>query len=189
MRVGLLGGSFDPAHAAHAHVAETALTRLGLDRVIWLVSPQNPLKTGRAAPLAERMAGVRKLARGPRMVVSDFESRIGARYTLDTVRALQARFPGVHFVWLMGADNLAGFHRWRGWREIFHRLPIAVIARPGLALKGRLSLAAQRFRHARKPQSAARTLALSPPPAWLYLTAPLSSLSSTALRAAAGRDS
>jgi len=129
MRVGLFGGSFDPAHDGHAHVAQTALRRLRLDRVIWLVSPHNPLKQARGpAPLAQRLAGARAVAHGPAMIVSDVESRIGSRYTLDTVRLLKGRFPGVRFVWLMGSDNLAGFHRWRGWSQIMREAPMAVVA-------------------------------------------------------------
>ena len=119
MRIGLYGGSFNPAHEGHAHVAETARRRLRLDRVIWLVSPQNPLKTRHeTASLAERIAGARALAKGPGMIVADIETGLGSAYTIDTVRALKARFPGVRFVWIMGADSLAGFHRWRGWTQI-----------------------------------------------------------------------
>ncbi len=123
MRVGLYGGSFDPAHAGHLHVARTALKRLGLDRVVWLVSPGNPLKSTAPADLARRMASARALAREPRMTVSDAETRLGVRYTIDTVRALKARYPGVRFVWIMGADSLLGFHRWRGWTELSTRSP------------------------------------------------------------------
>ncbi len=184
MKVGLLGGSFNPAHAGHAHIAETALRRLGLDRVIWLVSPQNPLKSARdTAPLAARISSARKAARGPAMLVSDFESRAGTRYTVDTVRALKGRFPGVNFVWLMGADNLAQFHRWRDWRHLFRLLPVAVVSRPGNELRGRLSPAAARFARFRRPVSEAGLLARRTAPAWVYLTAPLNPLSSTALRA------
>jgi nicotinate-nucleotide adenylyltransferase len=183
MKVGLYGGSFDPAHEGHAHVARTALARLGLDRVIWLVSPRNPLK-GAAAGLPARMAGARAQARGPRMTVSDAETRMGTRYTFDTLRVLQARFPGVHFVWIVGADNLASFHRWRGWTQILRSVPVAVIARPGEALRSGLSPAARRFSAARRPASAARRLALMSPPAWIYLPAPLKFVSSTALRQA-----
>ena len=111
MRVGLFGGSFNPAHDGHAHVAETAALRLGLDKVIWLVSPQNPLKSSHGTPpLAERLASARRVSRGRRQIVTDAESRMGSQYTLDTLRILKARFPGVKFVWIMGADNLAGFH-------------------------------------------------------------------------------
>jgi nicotinate-nucleotide adenylyltransferase len=182
MRVGLFGGSFDPAHAGHAHVAETALTRLGLDRVIWLVSPQNPLKRG-SAPLSKRLASAHAQARGPRMIVSDLESRIGAVYTLDTLRVLKARFPGVHFVWIMGADNLAGFHRWRGWAEIMRSVPVAVVARPGALMESRFSPAARRFAWARRSSREGALLPYLDPPAWAYFRAPLNAASSTALRA------
>ena len=183
-RVGLLGGSFNPAHEGHLHVAETAMIRLGLDKVIWLVSPQNPLKDKRhTAPLAERMASVRRLARGPHMIVSDVETRIGARYTIDTLRVLKARWPGVKFVWIMGADNLAGFHCWRGWTEIFHLVPVAVVSRPGALSKSRFAPAARRFSRARLSSRQGLLLADCDPPAWLYLRAPLNELSSTVLRA------
>ncbi len=109
MRVGLFGGSFDPPHEGHAHVARTARNRLGLDRVIWLVSPQNPLKRARPQDLAQRLAAVRRLARSPADIVSDAETRLGVRYTIDLIRILKARYPGVKFVWVMGGDSLAGF--------------------------------------------------------------------------------
>jgi nicotinate-nucleotide adenylyltransferase len=185
MRVGVYGGSFDPAHEGHAHVARTALVRLGLDRVIWLVSTHNPLKADRPADLPERMAATQALARGPSMQVSDTERRIGARYTLDTLRVLKARFPGVHFVWIMGADNLAGFHHWRGWSDIFRTVPIVVVARPGVWPRAAFSPAARRFSAARLPAGVARRLAVMPPPAWVYLAAPLKTISSSALRAQA----
>ncbi len=182
MRVGLYGGSFNPAHEGHAHVAETALARLDLDRVIWLVSPQNPLKRKRPADLEARMAAARRMARGPSMIVSDLEVRLGATYTIDVIRILKARFPGVRFVWLMGADNLAGFHRWRGWTEIMRQVPVAVVARPGFVLAGGLAATARRFSHARLPADQAGALAGTPAPAWVYLTAPLNFISSTSLR-------
>jgi nicotinate-nucleotide adenylyltransferase len=187
MRVGLFGGSFNPAHRGHAHVAQTALTRLGLDRVIWLVSPQNPLKSAAdSAPFSERLASARRVAQGPHMVVSDAETRMGARYTIDVLRILKARFPQVDFVWIMGADNLASFHRWRGWTDLMRLAPVAVVARPGAMLRSRGGPLARRFACARLPASAARRLARARPPAWVYLTAPLSGASSTALRAVYG---
>lgn len=183
MRVGLYGGSFNPAHEGHAHVAETARQRLGLDRVIWLVSPQNPLKpAGQTAELAARVAGARRLARGRDMIVSDAESRIGSRYTIDTVRALKARFPGVRFVWIMGADSLAEFHRWRGWTQLMREVPMAVVSRPWIALKSRFAPAARRFAHARRSAREARLLPATEPPAWIFLRGPLNFQSSTALR-------
>ncbi|TCS12392.1 nicotinate-nucleotide adenylyltransferase [Caulobacter sp. BK020] len=187
MRVGLFGGSFNPAHEGHAHVAETALRRLELDKVVWLVSPQNPLKSAHETrPLAERLAGARLQARGGArgsgMIVSDAETRLCSQYTIDTLRVLRARYPGVKFVWIMGADSLATFHRWRGWTQIMREVPVAVISRPWIALKARTSPAARRFAFARKPASAAATLADATAPAWVYLTGPLNYASSTALR-------
>ena len=189
MAVGLFGGSFNPAHDGHAHVAETAMRRLGLDRVIWLVSPQNPLKDARdSAPLAERMASAQAAAAmaaaGRSMVVSDFETRAGTQWTVDTLRALTARHPGVRFVWLMGSDNLAGFHRWRGWTDIMRMMPMAVIARPGSLLESRAAPAARRFAGHRISSREARLLADKAAPAWTYLRAPLNPRTSTALRAA-----
>jgi len=182
MRVGLFGGSFDPAHEGHARVAETALERLGLDRVIWLVSPGNPLKPAASAELGRRMASARRVARGPKMLVSDVETRLGQRYTIDVVRALKARFPGVKFVWIMGADSLLGFHRWRGWTELMQEVPMAIVTRPGSAIRSRLAPAARRFAGARLPASRARGLALARPPAWIFLRAPWSFASSTEMR-------
>jgi nicotinate-nucleotide adenylyltransferase len=183
MRVGLFGGSFNPAHEGHAHVAETALKRVGLDRVIWLVSPQNPLKPSHeTAAHTRRIWGALRYAEGPAMIVSDAEVRIGSFYTIDTIRVMKARFPGVRFVWVMGADSLASFHRWRGWTQIMREVPVAVVARPWITTKSRFSPAARRFAHARIPASAARTLPFRTPPAWVYLNGPLNFTSSTALR-------
>ena len=183
MRVGLYGGSFNPAHEGHAHVAETAKRRLNLDRVIWLVSPQNPLKRGQDTPdLAERMAGARGLAKGPGMIVSDAEAKLGSAYTIDTVRALKRRFPGVDFVWIMGADSLASFHRWRGWTQIMREAPVAVVSRPWISLKSRFSPAALRFARFRRPSREAQTLARRRPPAWVFLFGRFNFQSSTALR-------
>ncbi|MBL0968672.1 MAG: nicotinate-nucleotide adenylyltransferase [Brevundimonas sp.] len=190
MAVGLFGGSFNPAHDGHAHVAETAMRRLGLDRVVWLVSPQNPLKDAReSAPLAERMASAEQAARlaasGPAMIISDVETRMGTQWTIDTLRMLVARHPGVRFVWLMGSDNLASFHRWRGWTDIMRLMPMAVIARPGSLLDSRTAPAAARFAGARVSADKAKLLPDLEAPAWTYLTAPLNHRSSTALRQAA----
>ncbi|MGQ3016697.1 nicotinate-nucleotide adenylyltransferase [Phenylobacterium sp.] len=183
MRVGLFGGSFNPAHEGHAHVAETARRRLGLDLVVWLVSPQNPLKSAHeTAPLATRMAGAQAFARQRGMAVSDAETRLGSRYTIDTVRALKARFPGVDFVWIMGADSLATFHRWRGWTQIMAETPVAVVSRPWISLKSRTSPAARRFARHRIASFQARRLPALAPPAWVFLRGPLNFQSSTALR-------
>jgi nicotinate-nucleotide adenylyltransferase len=183
MRVGLFGGSFNPAHEGHAHVAETAKRRLKLDKVIWLVSPQNPLKPSHeTADLAQRMAGARAVSNERGMVVSDAETRIRAQYTIDTVRALKARYPRVRFVWIMGADSLASFHRWRGWTQIMREIPVAVVSRPWIALKARFSPAARRFARYRRPSSQAALLPGMTPPAWVFLRGPFNYLSSTALR-------
>jgi nicotinate-nucleotide adenylyltransferase len=186
MKVGLYGGSFNPAHDGHAHVAETAKRRLGLDRVIWLISPQNPLKRGQeTADLAERMAGVKALTNSRGMIVTDAETRLGSAYTVDTVRSLKARFPGVKFVWIMGADSLASFHRWKGWTDIMREVPVAVVSRPWISLKSRFSPAARRFAHARRPTQSAMRLADSKTPAWAFLFGRFNFQSSTALRARA----
>ncbi len=183
MTVGLYGGSFNPVHAGHLHVARIALRRLGLDRVVWLVSPQNPLKPkAGTADLDARLAETRRLAHGPSMIISDIERRIGTRYTLDTVRWLKARFPRVRFVWIMGADSLASFHRWRGWADLAREVPIVVISRPGAATRSRFSPLARRFAGSRLVPGAAGTLAARAPPAWIYLPAPFHTISSTALR-------
>lgn len=187
MTVGLFGGSFNPAHDGHAHVAETAKRRLGLDRVIWLVSPQNPLKSRQdTADLEERIAGARAMAHGYGMVVADVESKLGSNYTIDTIRVLKARFPGVKFVWIMGADSLASFHRWKGWTQIMHEVPVAVVSRPWISLRSRFSPAALRFARFRRPSRAASTLARARIPAWIFLFGRFNFQSSTALRARAG---
>jgi nicotinate-nucleotide adenylyltransferase len=183
MRVGLFGGSFNPPHEGHAHVAETAKRRLNLDRVIWLVSPQNPLKSrDETADLAERVAQAQAIASGPGMIVSDLESRLGSAYTIDTVRALKARFPGVRFVWIMGADSLASFHRWRGWTQIMREVPVAVVSRPWISLKSRFSPAAQRFARYRVPAAEVMSLPDRKAPAWAFLFGRFNFQSSTNLR-------
>jgi len=189
LRVGLYGGSFNPAHAGHRHVSRLALRRLALDRVWWLVSPGNPLKDRSHLPEAARRAeGARAVAREPRIAVTDFEAGLGVRYTRETLAWLTDRHPEVRFVWIMGADSLASFHRWRGWREIAARMPFAVIDRPGYTLKAMASPAARLLAASRIDEPAAPTLADRPPPAWVFLHGPRNSLSSTALRAAtAGR--
>ncbi|MGH6876624.1 MAG: nicotinate (nicotinamide) nucleotide adenylyltransferase, partial [Rhizomicrobium sp.] len=147
LRVGLLGGSYNPAHEGHLHVSDVARKRLGLDYIWWLVSPQNPLKPARGmASLGDRLSGARVLAhRHPRIRVTDIEARLGTRYTLDTIARLQQRFPQLRFVWLMGSDNLVTFHRWRNWQELARRIPIVVVMRPGTTLAPLTAKAARRF--------------------------------------------
>lgn len=182
-RIGLLGGSFDPPHAGHVHITEWALRAFGLDRVWWLVSPGNPLKPDAPADLARRLAAARVLMRHPQVEVTDLEARLGTRYTAATLAALKARAPGVRFVWLMGADNLVGFHRWDRWPEIMRAVPVGVLARPGQQLRAGLSPAALRFARWRVPQTAARRLPFLAPPAWALVSGPMVAASSTELRA------
>lgn len=190
MRVGLFGGSFNPVHDGHLHVAREARRRLGLDRVWWMVSPQNPLKDSvETDAYWRRMAAVWEAADAPGYVVSDVERRLGTAYTSATVAALVARHPGVRFVWIMGADNLAGFHRWRGWTRIMETVPVAVVARPGDALRARLGPAARRYATARVDQRQAVALVEMAAPAWLYLTARLHPASSTEIRSRSRRGS
>ena len=182
-RIGLYGGSFNPAHAGHLHVGRTALRRLRLDRVWWLVTPGNPLKDlGQLAPLEERMSQARRIAADPRIVVTGFEARLGLRYTVDTLRWLRRRRPDLRFVWIMGADSLGSFHRWRDYETIAALMPIAVIDRPGHTLTAKAARAARRYAAARLPEAQAPTLPSRKPPAWVFLHGPRSELSSTALR-------
>ncbi|SIS97354.1 nicotinate-nucleotide adenylyltransferase [Roseivivax lentus] len=184
VRIGLLGGSFDPPHAGHVHLSREALKRFGLARVIWLVSPGNPLKAEGPAPLSERLAAARALTGHPRIEVSDIEARLGTRYTADTIAALQALYPRVAFTWLMGADNLVQFHRWDRWREIAHRVPMGILARPGSRMAALNAKASRCLAEARLPAHAARALPSAEAPAWCFLNMPMSPLSSTALRTA-----
>lgn len=180
--IGLLGGSFDPAHAGHAHITREALKRLGLDRVWWLVSPGNPLKTHGPAPLAQRIAQARAVMDHPRVAITDIEARLGTRYTARTIAALRKRYPGVRFVWLMGADNLAQFHRWQDWRDIMDTVPVAVLARPGDRTAARTSVAATIYRAAKVSAADAYGLGRQSAPAWAFLNVPMHTASSTAIR-------
>jgi nicotinate-nucleotide adenylyltransferase len=183
MRIGLLGGSFNPPHEGHALITRLALRRLALDRVWWLVTPGNPLKslTGLAA-LNARIEAARQLDVGPRVVVTDIEAQINSRFTYGTLRWLKRRAPGVHFVWIMGADNLGQFHLWRHWRSIADLVPIVVVDRPGSTLKAVSSPAGAALARWRAPERDATRFATMRPPALLFLHGPRSSLSSTALR-------
>jgi nicotinate-nucleotide adenylyltransferase len=183
MRIGLLGGSFDPPHAGHVHITRRALRAFRLDRVWWLVSPGNPLKPVGPAALARRLAAADALIEDPRIVVSDIEARLGTRFTAETLDRLLPRHPGVRFVWLMGADNLATLHRWERWESIVERVPLGVLARPNAQVRAGLSPAARRYAAARLPPHAAAALASRRPPAWCLMTGPMRDLSSTTLRA------
>ena len=188
MRIGLYGGSFNPPHAAHRAASLLALKRLGLDRVWWLVTPGNPLKNNDGLPsLAERIALAREVADHPALVPTGLEAGLGTRFSHDTVAELVRRCPGVRFVWLMGADNLAGFHRWQRWRDIAALVPIAVIDRPGLSLNATAAPAAQALARWRVEETQAARLADLRAPAWTFLHGLKSPLSSTELRARAAR--
>jgi nicotinate-nucleotide adenylyltransferase len=183
LKIGLLGGSFNPAHAGHLHISEVALKRLGLDYVWWLVAPQNPLKPLHGmAPLSRRLEFAAAETIGhPRIVVMDIEHALGTRYTIDTLIKLKRRFRGVHFVWLMGSDNLEQFRRWKRWRDIARTVPIAVVTRPGSTMAMLHARPAIPFCHGLA--CAYRKLATARPPAIAVLDGPRNRLSSTAIRA------
>lgn len=183
MQVGLFGGSFNPPHAGHALVADIALRRLRLDQLWWMVTPGNPLKSKRElAPLADRLRASEVVGADPRIKVTAFEASYHVRYTADTLALVKARNPGVDFVWVMGADNLAQFHRWQRWRSIASTFPIAVIDRPGSTLSFLSSVVAKTFDFARVDEADAPRLARMKPPAWTFIHGPRSRLSSTAIR-------
>ena len=182
--VGLLGGSFDPAHEGHAHITREALKRFGLDQVWWLVSPGNPMKEHGPAPLAQRTARAAEVMDHPRVTITDIEAQMGTRYTAETLAGLQGLYPGVRFVWLMGADNLAQFHLWQDWRQIARTVPLGVLARPGQRISARMSRAAALFAPYRIPARQSRLLARAEAPAWCFVNVPMVDVSSTALRAA-----
>lgn len=188
-KIGLLGGSFNPAHAGHLHISLEAMKRLGLDEIWWLVSPQNPLK--RADELNDydlRFAHAQHVAAHPRIRVLDLEQRHGLRYTIDTIRFLKNRQRGTRFVWLMGADNLAGFHRWRAWRAIAAQVPIAILDRAPFALRALHGRFALRFASSRLASADAAQLADGPAPAWVYLAIPRHPASATDLRKTLGKN-
>ena len=183
MRIGLLGGSFNPPHRAHRAVSLFAIKRLRLDRVWWLVTPGNPLKDqDTLRDLEARTEAARRVADDPRIEVSCLESVIGTRYTVDTINYLRRRASGLRFVWIMGADNLAQFHRWQNWQRIANQVPIAVIDRPPQSFRALTAPAAQALARYRLPENEARRLADHRPPAWVFLTGLKMNLSSTGLR-------
>lgn len=181
--IGLLGGSFDPAHEGHAHITREALKRFGLDRVWWLISPRNPLKSRGPAPIGSRMDRAREVMQHPKVELTRIEDHTGTRYTADTIAVLMKLYPGVRFVWLMGADNLAGFHRWDNWRWIMDHVPVGVIARPGDRVQARMSPAAVIYRDARIRGRDAQLLSHVDAPAWTLINAPMRDISSTQIRA------
>jgi nicotinate-nucleotide adenylyltransferase len=182
LRIGLLGGSFNPAHEGHMYVSEVALKRLGLDYVWWLVAPQNPLKPSIGmAPLEHRVARATETGAHPRIVVMDIEAALGTHYTIDTLAALKRRFPQLHFVWLMGSDNLDSFRRWRRWTDIVRHVPIAVILRPGTILAPLRAKAAQRLARARLREPG--RIVFMKPPALVVVDGKRNPASATAIRA------
>ncbi|WP_439103615.1 nicotinate-nucleotide adenylyltransferase [Celeribacter marinus] len=180
--IGLLGGSFDPAHEGHVHITRAALKRFGLDAVWWLVTPANPLKDRGPAPMDRRLTRARMVMDHPRVTVTDIETHTGTRYTAATLDALRALYPDVTFVWLMGADNLAQFHHWQDWRGIMATTPVGVIARPGARGAARNSVAAQTYAHAKLPARASRLLGRHGAPSWCFINVAMSDASSTRIR-------
>ncbi len=184
-RVGLLGGSFNPAHDGHREISLAAIAMLNLDAVWWLVSPGNPLKdAGIYAPYDERLQKARRVADHPRIIISNFEERKGLQYTVDTLETLRSLWPQIDFVWLMGADSLATFHRWRDWKKIAAMAPIAVFNRPGHEGAAVTAPAAEAFASFRVDEANAEAIVGAEPPAWVFLSEPKNPQSSTAIRAA-----
>ena len=184
MRVGLLGGSFNPAHAGHRHIAELARKRLGLDQVWLMVSPGNPLKPRLGmAPLAERLAGAAAICDGRRVIATAIEAPLGTKYSIDSLRLFKRRFPRVDFVWIMGADILTQLPRWRRWTEIARGVPFAVLPRPGYTLAALSGQAARRLRDIRRPAHEASVLSRART-GWVFLPGPRNTTSATALREA-----
>lgn len=182
--IGLLGGSFDPAHEGHVHITREAMKRFGLSHVWWLVSPGNPLKARGPVPLSQRMERARAVMQDPRVTVTDIETRMGTRYTAQTLAALMRHYPGVRFVWLMGADNLAQLDQWQDWQWIMDHVPVGVLARPGDRISARMSRAARLYARYRILGRASQMLARVDAPAWCFVNVPMSGQSSSAIRAA-----
>jgi nicotinate-nucleotide adenylyltransferase len=184
MVIGLLGGSFDPAHEGHVHITREALKRMGLNQVWWLVTPGNPLKARQPAPLADRLARARRVMWHPKVRITALEAALGTRATADTIDRLRALYPGVSFVWLMGADNLVQFHRWGRWRDILRSVAVGVLARPGSGVQARLSVAARAFRVHQVDRG--ETLRGHLPPVWVFVNLPMNDASSSEIRARGG---
>ena len=180
--VGLLGGSFDPAHQGHVQITKTALKRFGLDHVWWLVSPGNPLKDRGPQPMTKRLNRARQVMQHPRVTVTDIECHLGTRYTAQTIATLRIAYPGVRFVWLMGADNLAQFHLWQDWEWIMNTVPVGVLARPNERISARMSRAAQMYRQSMLPARASHWLPHAGIPAWCFVNMPMNDMSSTEIR-------
>ena len=183
MKVGLLGGSFDPPHAGHVHITKEALKRFDLDHILWLVTPGNPLKERGPAAIAKRVAAAEKIMQHPRVTISDYEARAGTRYTAETLLKLKSDYPQVRFTWLMGADNLAQFHLWKDWRLIMDSVPVGILARPGDRIAARTAKAATIYKKYKISAKRSHLLGASPAPAWCFANVPMIDLSSTEIRA------
>jgi len=183
-RIGLLGGSFNPPHRAHREISLQALSYLALDEVWWLVSPQNPLKsTEGMAPLPQRLEAAQAMVGHPKLRAAALESALGTRRTIDSLGALQNRFPRVKFVWLMGADNLIQIERWHAWQQIFHRVPVAIFDRPSYSLKAMAAKPAKHFHKNRLKEAYSRCLADRQPPVWVFVHGHRNPLSASSIRA------
>ena len=182
-RIGVLGGSFNPAHEGHLHISELALKILKLNEIWWLVSPQNPLKPERGmASLKDRLAQAEQVAQGHQITVTDLERELGTQFTVDTLAALRQRFDGVNFVWLMGADNLLQIDRWARWEQVFETVPVAVFARPSYSNEAEKAKASRQFARYRLDSERADQLAEMSPPAWVFLKTPENPISATEIR-------
>ncbi len=181
MVIGLLGGSFDPAHEGHVHITHEAIKRIGLHQVWWLVTPANPLKPRQPAPMTARLVQARAVMCDPRVKITQLETLLHTQRTADTVKRLKALYPGVTFVWLMGADNMVQFHKWGRWRDILGAVPVGVLARPGAGVGARTSVAARTYREKRVGRG--ENLRWTTAPAWVFVNLPLNSASSSAIRA------
>lgn len=183
-RIGVLGGSFNPAHEGHRHISLLGLKRLRLDEVWWMVTPQNPLKSTREmAPFEERVRAATQAARHPRIRVTDIERRFGTQHTADTLSLLLTRFPKCRFVWLMGADNLQQISDWKDWRRIFRLMPIAVFSRPPYSKMALMARSARVFADSRVAEPLARKVVTMQPPAWVFMHTPPHAGSATRIRA------
>lgn len=185
-RVGLFGGSFDPPHPGHQQLSREALKRFGLDRIIWLVSPGNPLKSDPQATMSERVRACQSLITHPRIMASPVEAEMETRFTADTLKGISSAFPKVQFVWLMGADSLQKFHLWNRWRDILATMPMGIMARPGYRMTARMSITAKAYRSARLPDKQSRLLPHYKTPVWCFANMPLRPESSTQIRARDG---
>ena len=183
LRIGLLGGSFDPPHSGHMHISKWAIKEFSLDRIWWLVSPGNPLKKDAPADLDRRLTACNKLVNHPKIIVTDLERVFNTRYTAQTLISLKSQYRGVRFVWLMGADNLAEFHKWDRWQDIMHMLPVGVMARPNQQLAANCSTAARIFRESRLSAQSSTALPFKEAPSWSLLTGPMDDESSSKIRA------